>query len=60
MRWAYDPGRLCLKSAVGQGLSSVGWSADTNGANHITGVDINSYSLREAAALAKKEGSKVQ
>jgi ubiquinone/menaquinone biosynthesis C-methylase UbiE len=28
----------------------------TNGAHHITGVDINPYLLREAAALARKEG----
>lgn len=49
-------GETVLEVGCGSGVI-VRWLArHTNGANPIVGVDINQYLLREAAALAKKEG----
>jgi ubiquinone/menaquinone biosynthesis C-methylase UbiE len=45
-----------LEVGCGSGVILRWLARHSNGANHITGVDINPYLLREAAALAKKEG----
>jgi ubiquinone/menaquinone biosynthesis C-methylase UbiE len=50
------PGEAVLEVGCGSGVILRWLARHTNGANHITGVDINRYLLREAAAVAKKEG----
>jgi ubiquinone/menaquinone biosynthesis C-methylase UbiE len=50
------PGEALLEVGCGPGVILRWLARYTNGANHITGVDINRYLLREAAAMAKKEG----
>ena len=49
-------GETVLEVGCGSGVILRWLAQHTNGANHIVGVDINRYLLREAAALAKKEG----
>jgi ubiquinone/menaquinone biosynthesis C-methylase UbiE len=50
------PGEAVLEVGCGSG-ALVRWLArHTGGANRVVGVDINRYLLREAAALARKEG----
>ena len=49
-------GETVLEVGCGSGVILRWLARHTNGANHIVGVDINRYLLREAAALAKKEG----
>ena len=49
-------GETVLEVGCGSGVILRWLARHTNGANHIVGVDINQYLLREAAALAKKEG----
>ncbi|MBI2087926.1 MAG: methyltransferase domain-containing protein [Deltaproteobacteria bacterium] len=50
------PGEAVLEVGCGSG-ALVRWLArHTGGANRIVGADINRYLLREAAALARKEG----
>lgn len=50
------PGETVLEVGCGSG-ALVRWLArHTGGANRIVGADINRYLLREAAALARKEG----
>lgn len=50
------PGEVVLEVGCGSGVL-VRWLARlTNGANPIFGVDISQYLLREAVALARKEG----
>ena len=50
------PGEALLEVGCGSGVI-VRWLArQTGGANRIVGVDVNRYLLREAAALARKEG----
>ena len=49
-------GETVLEVGCGSGVILRWLAQHTNGANHIVGVDINQYLLREAAALAKKEG----
>lgn len=50
------PGEAVLEVGCGPG-SIVRWLAQyTKGANRIVALDVNRYLLREAAALAKKEG----
>lgn len=51
-----QPGEAVLEVGSGPGVV-VRWLAQhTSGANRIVGVDVNRYLLREAAALARKEG----
>jgi ubiquinone/menaquinone biosynthesis C-methylase UbiE len=50
------PGETVLEIGCGSGVILRWLARHTKGANHITGVDINPYLLREAVALAKKEG----
>ena len=50
------PGETVLEVGCGSGVILRWLARRASGANHITGVDINPYLLREAAALAKKEG----
>ncbi|HWO43440.1 MAG TPA: methyltransferase domain-containing protein [Candidatus Eisenbacteria bacterium] len=50
------PGETVLEVGCGPGVI-LRWLAHyTHGSNHITGVDINAYLLREAAALVKNQG----
>jgi ubiquinone/menaquinone biosynthesis C-methylase UbiE len=51
-----QPGETVLEVGCGSGVILRWLARHTGGANHITGVDINPYLLREAAAVAKKEG----
>lgn len=50
------PGETVLEVGCGPGVILRWLARYTNGANHITGLDINPYLLREAAALVKKQG----
>ncbi|MBI2986537.1 MAG: methyltransferase domain-containing protein, partial [Deltaproteobacteria bacterium] len=50
------PGETVLEVGCGSGVILRWLARHTNGANHIVGVDISPYLLREAAALVKKEG----
>jgi ubiquinone/menaquinone biosynthesis C-methylase UbiE len=50
------PGEEVLEVGCGAGTVARWLARHTNGANRIVGVDVNQYLLREAAALAKKEG----
>jgi ubiquinone/menaquinone biosynthesis C-methylase UbiE len=50
------PGDNVLEVGCGPGVILRWLARYTNGANQITGIDINPYLLREAAALVKKEG----
>ncbi len=50
------PGEEILEVGCGAGTVARWLARHTNGANRIVGVDINQYLLREAAALAKKDG----
>jgi ubiquinone/menaquinone biosynthesis C-methylase UbiE len=50
------PGESVLEVGCGSGVILRWLARYTNGANPITGIDINPYLLREAAALAKKDG----
>ncbi len=50
------PEETVLEVGCGSGVILRWLARRTNGANHITGVDINPYLLREAAALGRKEG----
>jgi ubiquinone/menaquinone biosynthesis C-methylase UbiE len=49
------PGESVLEVGCGPGVILRWLARHTHGANRITGLDINPYLLREAAALAKKE-----
>ena len=49
-------GEVVLEVGCGSGVLTRWLARQTNGANRIVGVDISRYLLREAAALAKKEG----
>ena len=50
------PGESVLEVGCGSGVLDRWLASHTRGENRITGVDINSYFLREATALSKKEG----
>lgn len=50
------PAETVLEVGCGSGVILRWLARHTHGAKRITGVDINPYLLREAAALAKKEG----
>ncbi len=50
------PGEEVLEVGCGAGTVARWLARHTNGANRIVGVDVNQYLLREAVALAKKEG----
>jgi ubiquinone/menaquinone biosynthesis C-methylase UbiE len=50
------PGETVLEVGCGAGTIARWLARHTNGMNRIVGVDINQYLLREAAALAGKEG----
>ncbi|MBI4525769.1 MAG: methyltransferase domain-containing protein, partial [Deltaproteobacteria bacterium] len=50
------PGQTVLEVGCGSGVILRWLARHTNGANPITGVDINPYLLREAAAVVRKEG----
>ena len=50
------PGESILDVGCGSGVYDRWLARRTGGANRIVGVDINRYLLREATALAKKEG----
>jgi ubiquinone/menaquinone biosynthesis C-methylase UbiE len=50
------PGETVLEVGCGPGVILRWLARYTNRANHITGIDVNPYLLREAAALVKKDG----
>lgn len=50
------PGEVVLEVGCGSGVLARWFARQTDGANRILGVDISRYLLREAAALARKEG----
>ncbi len=50
------PGETVLDVGCGTGFLDRWLAHSTGQANRITGVDINSYQLREAKAIARKEG----
>ena len=50
------PGEAVLEIGCGTGVLARWLARRTAGHNHITGVDINPYLLREAKALARQEG----
>ena len=52
------PGEVVLEVGCGSGVLARWLARRTAGRNHITGVDINPYLLREAKALARQEGLK--
>jgi ubiquinone/menaquinone biosynthesis C-methylase UbiE len=49
-------GEVVLEVGCGSGVLTRWLARQTNGANRIVGIDISRYLLREAAALARKEG----
>src|SRR6185369_17818375 len=49
-------GEVILEVGCGSGVLARWFARQTDGANRILGVDISRYLLREAAALARKEG----
>jgi SAM-dependent methyltransferase len=51
-----QPGEVILEVGCGSGVVLRELARRTAGANRILGVDINRFMLREAAALAKREG----
>ena len=51
-----EPGETVLEVGCGTGVLTRWLAGRTQGANPITGVDINTYLLREASALARREG----
>jgi ubiquinone/menaquinone biosynthesis C-methylase UbiE len=50
------PGESIVEVGCGSGVLTRGLAHSTRGTNRIIGVDINRYLLREATALAEKEG----
>jgi SAM-dependent methyltransferase len=50
------PGETVLEVGCGTGVLDRWLARHTGGANHIVGIDISRYLLREAMALAKQEG----
>jgi SAM-dependent methyltransferase len=50
------PGESLVELGCGSGVVTRGLAHATRGAHRIVGVDINRYLLREATALAEKEG----
>jgi SAM-dependent methyltransferase len=50
------PGESLVEVGCGSGVVTRGLAHSTRGAHRIVGVDINRYLLREATALAEKEG----
>ena len=50
------PGETVLEVGCGTGVLDRWLARHTGGANHIVGIDISRYVLREAAALARREG----
>jgi SAM-dependent methyltransferase len=55
-----QPGQTVLDVGCGTGILTRWLVHQTGGANPVTGVDINSYLLREATALAESEGLEVE
>jgi SAM-dependent methyltransferase len=51
-----QPGEVILDVGCGSGAVTRWVARQTGGANHLVGVDINAYVLREATALARREG----
>ena len=51
-----QPGEALLEVGCGSGVLIRWLARQTGGANRIVAVDVNRYLLREAAALARKEG----
>lgn len=51
-----QPGETIVEVGCGTGVLDRWLAHYTRGENHITGVDINGYLLREGTALAQKEG----
>lgn len=51
-----EPGEILLEAGCGSGVLLRWLAKETRGANRIIGADINPYLLREARALAGKEG----
>ena len=50
------PGETVLEVGCGTGVLDRWLARHTGGANHIVGIDISRYMLREAMALARQEG----
>jgi SAM-dependent methyltransferase len=50
------PGQSILELGCGSGVINRWLARQTGGANHIVGIDINDYLLKEAVELARKEG----
>ena len=50
------PGEALLEVGCGSGVLARWLTRRTAGANRVTGIDINPYLLREAAALTRQEG----
>jgi ubiquinone/menaquinone biosynthesis C-methylase UbiE len=50
------PGETVLEVGCGTGVLDRWLARHTGGANHIVGIDISRYMLREATALARQEG----
>jgi 2-polyprenyl-3-methyl-5-hydroxy-6-metoxy-1,4-benzoquinol methylase len=51
-----QPGGVVLDVGCGSGVVTRWVAQQTRGANRLMGVDINAYLLREATALARREG----
>lgn len=51
-----QPGEGVLDVGCGSGVVTRWVAQQTRGANRLVGVDINAYLLREATALARREG----
>jgi SAM-dependent methyltransferase len=51
-----QPGEVVLDMGCGSGVVTRWVARQTGGANRLVGVDINAYLLREATALARREG----